>query len=323
MKQPQAYSGWQIVGDGAVGMALAHRLHRIGEKVRLAGRTGRPDPSMLTFQHPPEPAVEWACPTRSDPGDQPVERLVLATKAFSVEEALATWRPGLADGARVYFLQNGRGFRRPGDLPANVHSLIVVNNGFAAFRSSTQSVVQTACEPLWIGDEAGGSTPASNAVLGDLDRLIAAGFLARWTPSIDECQWSKIAANAVINPLTAIFGCPNGELLDREEPRRLVEALCKENAAVLQSLGFGGRAVELLETTRHIIRATSSNLSSMLADLQRGHGRSELEFINHQLILAADEHGVSVPINRSVHDRAAAVFRESCGSGSDASTTGS
>ncbi len=295
-------------------MVLAHRLHRIGEEVRLAGRTARPDPWALTFQHPPDPAVEWACPTRSNPGDQLVERLVVTTKAYSVEEALATWSPGLADGARVYFLQNGMGFRRPGDLPENVRSLIVVNNGFAAFRPSSQSVVQTACEPLWIGDETGGPTPACSDVSADLDRLIAAGFLARWTPSIDEYQWLKIAVNAVINPLTAIFDCPNGELLDREEPRGLVEELCKENATILRSLGFGGRAGELLETTRNIIRATSSNVSSMLADLQRGHGQSELEFINHPLIGAAEDHGIPVPINRSVHDRAAAAFVESCSS---------
>ncbi|NCF39346.1 MAG: 2-dehydropantoate 2-reductase, partial [Planctomycetia bacterium] len=68
---------------------------------------------------------------------------------------------------------------------------------------------------------------------------------------------------------------------------------------------------DLLETTRHIIRATASNVSSMLADLNRGDGRSELEFINGQLVQVADEHGVDVPVNRSIHDRAAAAFAAS------------
>ena len=169
MEQANAFPGWQIVGDGAVGMALAYRLHRRGEAVCLTGRTARPNPWALTFQHPPDPAAEWPCPTGSGPGDQRVERLIIATKAFSVAEVLDTWGPKLAPGARVYFLQNGIGFRRSGDLPADVLALDVVNTGFAAFRSSDHAVVQTACEPLWIGDEAGGVTPATAAVSDDLD----------------------------------------------------------------------------------------------------------------------------------------------------------
>jgi 2-dehydropantoate 2-reductase len=311
MEQANAFPGWQIVGDGAVGMALAYRLHCIGEEVCLAGRTARPDPWALTFEHSPDPAVEWPCPTRSGPGDQRVERLIIATKAFSVAEVLDTWGPKLAPGARVYFLQNGIGFRRSGDLPADVLALDVVNTGFAAFRSSDHAVVQTACEPLWIGDEAGGVSPASPAVSDDLARLVAARFLVRWTSEIRAHQWLKIGVNAVINPLTAIFGCQNGALLEREDARSLVEDLCAENAQVLDALGFGGEAGDVLSATQQIIRATATNISSMLADLRRGDGQSELEFINHQLIRAAADHGIPVPINQKIHDQAAAVFLES------------
>ena len=311
MEQANAFPGWQIVGDGAVGMALAYRLHCIGEEVCLTGRTARPNPWALTFQHPPDPAAEWPCPTGSGPGDQRVERLIIATKAFSVAEVLDTWGPKLAPGARVYFLQNGIGFRRSGDLPADVLALDVVNTGFAAFRSSDHAVVQTACEPLWIGDEAGGVSPASPAVSDDLARLVAARFLVRWTSEIRAHQWLKIGVNAVINPLTAIFGCRNGELLEREETRDFVDRLGAENARVLEALGFREQAEGLSETTRQIIGATSTNVSSMLADLNRGDGRSELTFINHPLIQAADDHGISVPINRSISDRAATAFLES------------
>ena len=311
MEQANAFPGWQIVGDGAVGMALAYRLHCIGEAVCLTGRTARPNPWALTFQHPPDPAVEWRCPTRSGPGDQRVERLIIATKAFSVAEVLDTWGPKLAPGARVYFLQNGIGFRRSGDLPADVLALDVVNTGFAAFRSSDHAVVQTACEPLWVGDDAGDAAPASPAVSDDLARLVAARFLVRWTSEIRAHQWLKIGVNAVINPLTAIFGCHNGELLEGEETRDFVDRLCAENARVLEALGFREQAEGLSETTRQIIGATSTNVSSMLADLNRGDGRSELTFINHPLIQAADDHGISVPINRSISDRAATAFLES------------
>jgi 2-dehydropantoate 2-reductase len=225
-----------------------------------------------------------------------------------VGEVLDVWGPQLAPGARVFFLQNGTGFRRSGDLPEDVHALDAVNTGFAAFRSDERTVTQTGDEPFQIGDAIGRSTPAVDSIVNDLDQLNRAGIEAIWTPVIREHQWLKIAANAVINPLTAIFGCRNGVLLERAETSDLVDSLCVENDRVLESLGFGAAGRGLLERTRHIIRATASNVSSMLTDLNRGDGRSELDFINGALLRAATEHGVEVPVNRSVHDRAAERF---------------
>ncbi|HAC10124.1 MAG TPA: hypothetical protein DCG14_10780 [Phycisphaerales bacterium] len=316
MPAPPPSSTWHLVGGGAVGMALAHRLHATGEAVRLVTRTPRPDPVELVYRDGDGPPVTWSCPTTSPSEESPaagrtVDRLVVATKAYSVVEVLDVWGPRLAPGARVFLLQNGTGFRRPGDLPEDVHALDVVNTGFAAFRSGEGTVTQTGTEPLWIGDAIGGATPADVEIADDIDRLFKSGFQARWTPSIREQQWLKIAVNAVINPLTAIFGCRNGILLEREETSALVESLCAENVRVLEALGFGRPGKELHETTRHIIRATASNVSSMLADLNRGDGRSELDFINAALIRAANDHGVEVPENEAILERAAERFTAS------------
>lgn len=316
MPAPPPSSTWYLVGDGAVGMALAHRLHAIGEPVRLVARMPLPDPVELVYRDGDGAPVTWSCPTTSSTADSSatgrfVDRLVIATKAYSVADVLDAWSPRLAPGARVFLLQNGIGFRRPGDLPEDVHALDAVNTGFAAFRSGERTVIQTGNEPFRIGNAEGRATPEIASIADDLDRLTRAGVQVVWTPAIREHQWSKIAANAVINPLTAIFGCRNGVLLEREETSALVESLCTENVRVLDALGFGDSEHDLLETTRHIIRATASNVSSMLADLNRGDGRSELEFINGQLVRVADEHGVEVPVNRSIHDRAAAAFAAS------------
>ncbi len=294
-------------------MALAHRLHATGEPVRLVARMPLPDPVELVYRDGDGAPVTWSCPTTSSTADSSatgrfVDRLVIATKAYSVADVLDVWSPRLAPGARVFLLQNGIGFRRPGDLPEDVHALDAVNTGFAAFRSDERTVTQTGDEPFQIGDAIGRSTPAVDSIVDDLDQLNRAGIEAIWTPVIREHQWLKIAANAVINPLTAIFGCRNGVLLERAETSDLVEALCTENMHVLESLGLGAAGRGLLERTRHIIRATAANVSSMLTDLNRGDGRSELEFINGSLLRAATEHGVEVPVNRSVHDRAAERF---------------
>ena len=93
-------------------------------------------------------------------------------------------------------------------------------------------------------------------------------------------------------------------------------AWSKSSVCHLRSLERSSRATRSTplrdsSIAQHIIWATATNISSLLADLKRGDGRSELEFINHQLIRAAADHGVPVPINQKIHDQAAAVFLES------------
>ncbi|STV20682.1 2-dehydropantoate 2-reductase [Klebsiella pneumoniae] len=47
--------------------------------------------------------------------------------------------------------------------------------------------------------------------------------------------WRKLAVNCVINPLTALKGCKNGDLRDYTQE---VAAICREVAAVMEREGI-------------------------------------------------------------------------------------
>ena len=46
--------------------------------------------------------------------------------------------------------------------------------------------------------------------------------------------WLKLAANAVLNPLTALWDVQNGEVLRRAEGREICQSVCEELWAVMQ-----------------------------------------------------------------------------------------
>ena len=65
-----------------------------------------------------------------------------------------------------------------------------------------------------------------------------------WHTDIHACLIGKVAINACINPLTAVYGVVNGDLL---EPALIekTEAIISEVAQVLEDLGYGQLASEL------------------------------------------------------------------------------
>ncbi len=145
-----------------------------------------------------------------------------------------------------------------------------------------------------------GTSPTVAARVDALCELLTSvGLNARACGAIDGELWGKGVVNAAINPLTALWRVPNGDLLATAERRGLLAGLVAEAAAVARARGVTLPLADPLAHTEHICRVSAANHSSMLQDIARGRP-TEIDSINGVIVNEGRRLGVPVPLNEAV-----------------------
>ena len=149
-----------------------------------------------------------------------------------------------------------------------------------------------------------------------LDCLSAAPVLSASVASpaiLLQVQLEKLAINAVINPLTVIFDCLNGELFTRPPIRALIRSLLAEISFVLQSIIASPSMAmadnpaiearfsleELEKTVENAAVKTAQNSSSMRQDVRAGR-LTEIDYINGYIVKRGTEQGIDCRRNRAL-----------------------
>lgn len=146
----------------------------------------------------------------------------------------------------------------------------------------------------------GVTTLSAHPRLAPLAELLrTAGFIVENAPDANALLWGKLVINATINPLTALLGVPNGELLAHRESRTLMAAVAREAASVAVAQGIGLPYPDPVIAAETIARRTATNHSSMLQDVRRG-APTEIDAINGAIVQAGAQTGVPTPINRTL-----------------------
>ncbi|MCV2526132.1 MAG: 2-dehydropantoate 2-reductase [Candidatus Lightella neohaematopini] len=101
-----------------------------------------------------------------------------------------------------------------------------------------------------------------------------------WCEDIYTFKLKKLAVNCVINPLTTIYNCKNGELL---KYNKSIFSICKELSDILQYMGMFINTKDLIILVNNVINNTKNNISSMLQDI-RNNKYSEIDYINGYII---------------------------------------
>lgn len=124
-------------------------------------------------------------------------------------------------------------------------------------------------------------------------------------PELLSVQLEKLAINAVVNPLTVLFDCRNGELLENFYIVQTMRVVLWEVSQVLCALpeiaSVPGREIRfsaerLYDVVISVVRATADNWSSMLQDVRNGK-QTEIDYINGFVVDKARENGLPCTMN--------------------------
>ena len=134
-----------------------------------------------------------------------------------------------------------------------------------------------------------------------LERLVNVVDSAGLSPSVNDDAaamiWEKVLLNVTINPIAALAGLLNGELLEAGlfgtcmmVYREAAQVAALERVNVPDEALFEQRLREVLEQTKE-------NACSMLQDIKAGR-RTEIDALNQAVVLRAEEHGYAAPLNQ-------------------------
>lgn len=299
---PTASSRWHLLGAGSLGCLFAAYLIRAGVPLQLLLRDTDDLAQLherggITLQRDGVDSLVPVAATTAAAADAPIDRLIVSTKAQQTMAALASLKHLLGARPLLVLLQNGMGVREL--LQRELPDAIVVHalSTEGAYQLQRFHVVHAGH-----GETAFGSVEPVQRFHVDL----ALHALRCELPmlAVDDIElrlWRKLAVNSVINPLTALHGCRNGELLDIPSIDSTIDALCAELAAVARAEGQALDEQLARTSVYAVIRGTASNRSSMLQD-RLACRRSEIDFINGFVVARAAAHGIACPQHRALLD---------------------
>lgn len=219
-----------------------------------------------------------------------IDFLVVACKAHDTENAIKSVRPALCKHAIILTLQNGLGTQE-----------VIAN------------YVDSTCE-IWAATTTDGANrPRSNQLIRagsgltrygvwrprDIEHDISSQLpnqlvILEFSNDIKPWLWQKLAINAVINPLTALHDCKNGNLLIDANLQIAVANTCREVSAILSAEGLITIADNLLGTVNRVAHSTADNISSMLSDVRQKRA-TEVDFILGYLLTCAKLKNIETP----------------------------
>lgn len=249
--------------------------------------------------------------------NQKIDNLIVSTKAFQTVAALNPYVQRLTPESTVLFIHNGMGlidqcvdkfWPLPSQRP-NIYKAIVTHGAYKTSPSVINHVGLGSMVISRLSSEQHGSDnvpeflgkileiPALNAHLVNRNQFV-----------LKEIE--KLAANACINPLTAIFDCSNGELLYGSKivqmMRRIVWELIAcvraEHSAVLKQIPLAHTHLDpqrMLDSVFSILKATSQNSSSMREDV-RNLNNTEVDYINGYISRIGGKHSIPTPVNNMI-----------------------
>lgn len=300
-----------VIGAGSLGLMYGGALIYAGEEVRFWTRTSaqavqlletgmkinQPDGQVWRVQAGSFEAREIA----SLPevwNQKPGHMILLMTKQGGLQETMEILTKVSKLDTALFCFQNGTGHIPliSKSLPsARVYAAITTEG---AKRTDKAEVTRAGYGETQIGWSNHPGMPIEAEVDTLVDNLMKAGFDTQSSNEIDRLIYRKLVINAVINPLTALWRIPNGELLTNQERREVMKQLYSEAVAVYDAYKIE-YDTNLWEQVVAVCQSTSSNWSSMCMDVL--HGRpTEIAAINGSIVAMAREAGMRAEVHQLV-----------------------
>ena len=227
--------------------------------------------------------------------DGQADVIFICSKAGQVNDLLELAHRLSHPKSKVLVLSNGLGHLEAAAQQFGSHRVIPATTTHGAYRREPGIIQWAGYGAINLGKVS--NSPTYNSCLDLLELLEKCGLNPVWNENGHNLIWSKVLINIAINPIAAITGQMNGELLEQEIFDTCVEVML-EGARVARLEGVELDCdEELIQNLKSVLLQTKENKCSMLQDVRMGKV-TEIRFLNKMIVSRAERYGLSTPLNQ-------------------------
>lgn len=292
-----------VLGVGSIGTLFAALLSRTEHEIHLHGRgehmamitkngicvTGEESFSVesqrfdLTFD-------EVGIPNHFD---NSADVVIIAGKSRSLDKLCELASKLLKVDGIAFAITNGLGNVERLCHQLGMHRVVYASTTHGANIASPSQVRWAGKGQLHLAN----NVMSQNEKLNDFNESLAgSGINCEIVEDGRSLIWNKVLINIAINPLAAMAGVENGELLGAEMFANAVFTMIEgANVARAEQIDVGTNQ-QLENNLRQVLLSTSSNSCSMLEDVKAG-ATTEISVLNREIVNRGEKLGISTPLN--------------------------
>jgi 2-dehydropantoate 2-reductase len=269
-----------IIGPGAMGIVLSYFLHDRNEVVLTVKKDEKElyESGLKLIRKGESKIFSIEISDKVEEADV----TIVAVKSYDLPSVYRD--PGLK--GKVILIQNGLAHL---DIERKGISKIYAVTTWGARRISKGVAELTGTGYFRLG---------SDSVTLDLTFLRESGISAEWVLNIKEELYRKAAINAVINPITSLFGVKNGSVTKEKELWDVASVAIAELDDLFIKMGY---RLEIGKNVAETCNVTAENVSSMLQDLKTGR-MTEIDSITGEILKLGEKFSMEMRVNRLLYD---------------------
>lgn len=290
-----------VLGAGAMGCLFGARLAESGHPVTLVDVRAEQiqaiqERGLTVDDHDGRHVVRVAA-SLPDALAAPANLILLFTKAFASDGALAGAARAIGPETWILTLQNGLGHVEKIEKYVDRHRIVVGTTTMPSDTVGPAHVHTRGSGTTKIMSVEGGVTERLRALAG---ALTGAGIPCEVSERVWESIWEKLAFNAAMNSLTAVSGLTVGQVGRSPAGAALADRVAEEVTAVAHRRGIGADLSVVRREIATAFREHVDHKPSMLQDVL-ARRPTEIEHINGAVAREAARLGMAVPSTETLY----------------------
>ena len=221
--------------------------------------------------------------------------IFITSKAGDVEDLLKLAKRFSNNSTKIIILSNGLGHIESGSNEFGSHRIIPATTTHGVWRKAPGCIEWAGLGSINLGQSV--NSPKMEQLSELISVLESAGLNPNWGGEGSALIWSKVLINIAINPIAAITGKTNGDLLEDGMFETCTEVMLEgAKVAKLEGVILEDENI-LIGNLRSVLEKTGDNMCSMLQDVRLGKP-TEIQFLNRMIVNKAEKYGLFTPLNQ-------------------------